>query len=223
VNDHATGRNRPSADPGQPGREATPIAAILAGGAGRRLGGDKAIVELQGVPLIRYPLKSAQAVLDEVVVVAKADTRLPPLPGVVVWLEPERPAHPVIGITQALALAERRAVLVCAGDLPFVTPALLRRIVRADPGRAPAVVACVRGAMMPLLGCYQPSALDLLAPAARGTSAPLRETVAAIEPVLLEVDDPEELFDVNTPDDLLMAAAMLDRQRSRQRGRRVPR
>jgi hypothetical protein len=31
---------------------------------------------------------------------------------------------------------------------------------------------------------------------------------------MLEVDDPEELFDVDSPDDLLLATAMLDRRRA---------
>lgn len=191
-----------------------PIGAILAGGAGRRIGGEKATVELHGQPLIVYPLQAVRQVVKKVAVLAKTGTKLPPLSGVTVWLEPETPRHPLVGITQALALAGGRPVLVCAGDLPFVTPELIRRLVRADAGRAPAVVACARGSMQPLLGCYQPRALDLLADAARAATAPLMETVAAIDPVLLEADDPEELFDVDTPDDLLQAAAMLDRRRA---------
>jgi molybdopterin-guanine dinucleotide biosynthesis protein A len=120
----------------------------------------------------------------------------------------------VVGITQSLALAGGRPVLVCACDMPFVSPELIRRLVKADPGRSPAVVACARGAMQPLLGCYQPRALALLSGAARAATAPLVEMIDAIEPVLLEVDEPEELFDVDTPDDLLQAAAMLDRRRA---------
>jgi molybdopterin-guanine dinucleotide biosynthesis protein A len=151
-------------------------------------------------------------VLNRVAILAKAGTELPPLSGVAVWIEPESPRHPIIGITQALALAGGRPVLVCAGDMPFVTPELIRRLVKADPGRAPAVIACSRGSMQPLLGCYQPRALDRLAAAARTATAPLMETIAAIDPVLLEVGEPEELFDVDTPDDLLLATAMLDRR-----------
>jgi molybdenum cofactor guanylyltransferase len=190
-----------------------PIGVILAGGAGRRLGGDKAIVALHGKPLICYPLEAAQQVLGEVAIVAKADTRLPNLPRVSVWIEPATPRHPLVGITQALALADGRPVLICASDLPFVTPNLIRRLARANPGRAPAVIACSRGAMQPLLGCYQPWALELLGAEARAAASPLRETIAAIDPVMLEVEDPEELFNVNSPDDLLLAAAMLDRRR----------
>ena len=44
---------------------------------------------------------------------------------------------------------------------------------------------------------------------------PLRECIAAIEPATLEVSDPDLLFNVNTPDDLLQAAAMLDTWRAR--------
>jgi molybdenum cofactor guanylyltransferase len=191
-----------------------PIGAILAGGRGRRIGGEKAIVELQGKPLICYPVEAVQQVLRRVAILAKTGTRLPRLPGVAVWIEPENPRHPLVGITQALALSGGRPVLVCAGDLPFVTPELIRRLVKADPGRAPAVVACCEERMQPLLGCYQPRALGVLADAAREGTGRLMDAVAAIEPVLLEVEDPEEVFDVDSPDDLLLATAMLDRRRA---------
>jgi molybdopterin-guanine dinucleotide biosynthesis protein A len=195
-----------------------PIGAIMAGGAGLRIGGQKATVELDGKPLICYPLEAVAQVVSRVAILAKAGTKLPSVSGVAVWIEPESPRHPVVGITQALALAGGRPVLVCAGDLPFVTPELIRRLVRTNPGSSPAVVACAEGRMQPLLGCYQPRALDLLAAAARAASGRLMEIVAGIDPVLLEVDDPEELFDVDTPDDLLQAAAMLDRRRAEAAG-----
>jgi molybdenum cofactor guanylyltransferase len=190
-----------------------PIGAILAGGSGVRIGGDKAIVELQGRPLIRYPLEAVRSVLKDVTILAKADTKLPRLTGVTVWIEPEHPRHPLVGITQALALADGRPVLTCAADLPFVTPSLIRRLAGTNPGRSGAVIACAGGSMQPLLGCYQPTALHLLSLDARTAQRPLRETIGLLDPVLLEVEDPEELFNVNSPDDLLMAAAMLDRRR----------
>lgn len=189
-----------------------PVGAILAGGRGLRIGGEKAIVELHGKALICYPVEAVREVLSRVAILAKTGTRLPALPGVDVWIEPESPRHPLVGITQALALAGGRPVLICAGDLPFVTPALIRRLVRADPGRAPAVVACCEDRMQPLLGCYQPRALELLAGPAREGTGRLIDAVGAINPVTLEVDDPEELFDIDSPDDLLMATAMLDRR-----------
>jgi len=189
-----------------------PIGAILAGGSGRRIGGSKAVVRLNGRPLITYPFEAMTAVLREVVIVAKADTRLPSLPGATVWIELPHARHPLTGIVETLGLADSRPVVVCAADLPFVTPDLIRRIANTDPAPAVAAVACSGGAIQPLLGRYEPSALGLLDPATIDDDTQLVEAVAATDPVLVEVGDPDELFNVNSPDDLLQAAAMLDRR-----------
>lgn len=188
-----------------------PIGVVLAGGSGRRMGGSKATVQLRGRPLISYPLGALQRALREVTVIAKADSELPQMPGVTVWIEPTTPRHPLVGIVQALALAAGRPVVIVAGDLPFVTAELLGDLARSDPGGAPAVIAAWRGEIQPLLGCYQARALDLLHDAALRADMPLRNTIEGIEPRLFELPDPDALFNVNAPDDLLQAAGMLDR------------
>jgi molybdenum cofactor guanylyltransferase len=173
------------------------------------MGGAKATVLLRGRPLISYPLEALSAALVEVVVLAKADTELPSLPGTTVWIESDAMQHPAVGIVQALALAGGRPVLVCAGDLPFVSPALVRELASSDPEPAPAVVASAQGVMQPLLGRYQSRAAHGLR---AGDERPLREQVAELAPRVVEVADPRELFNVNAPEDLLQAAAMLDRR-----------
>jgi molybdopterin-guanine dinucleotide biosynthesis protein A len=197
------------------GRRREPIGAILAGGSGRRIGGSKAIVALHGTPLIAYPLQAMRGALLEVAVVAKADTKLPSLAGATVWIEPNMPRHPLVGIMHALALAEGRPILVCAADLPFVTSELIRALASVHPGAAPAVIAASDGHDQPLLGCYQPEALDRLQRAGFAPDVPVRDCIAALDPLLLEVDDPQLLFNVKSPDDLLQAAAMLDVRRPR--------
>jgi len=142
-----------------------------------------------------------------VVVVAKASTQLPSLAGVTIWIEPEEPRHPLLGIMHALSLADGRPALVCAGDLPFVAPDTIEQLATADPRGAPAVVASAGGQVQPLLGCYQPRTLELVSPE---DEAPLRDVVAGIGARTLEVDV-HELFNVNYPEDLLQAAALLDR------------
>jgi molybdopterin-guanine dinucleotide biosynthesis protein A len=189
-----------------------PIGVILAGGSGRRIGGSKAIVELSGRPLITYPLEALRGALADVAVIAKPDTELPNLPGVTLWIEPEMPRHPVVGIVQSLALAAGRPVLVCGVDLPFVTPALITQIIASDPFDAPAVVPTCEGSMQPLLALYLPAAMTLLGRLAPQSDMPLRDQVAAIHPRLIEVDNPEAFFNVNAPEDLLHAAALLDRR-----------
>jgi molybdopterin-guanine dinucleotide biosynthesis protein A len=168
------------------------------------------MVELRGKPLICYPLDAVQQALADVVIVAKPSTELPSVPGVTVWVEPEAPSHPLLGIVHALSLAEDRPVLVCAGDLPFVTAATIEQLATSDPAGAPAVVAAAGGQTQPLLGCYQRVTLELVSPR---FDRPLRDVVAGIGARTIEVD-PRVLFNVNYPEDLLQAAAILDSPRA---------
>lgn len=188
--------------------ERQPVGVILAGGHGRRLGGDKALVSLAGQPLILRPLAAMRAVLTDVAVVAKPDTALPDLTGIPVWSEPAQPSHPLVGIVHALRLAGGRAVLVCAADLPFVTPATLRKLASADADGAPAVVAAVDGVAQPLLGRYEPGCAALLQTAALEGRVAMRAVVAALGARALELDG-DELLNVNTPEDLRRAEARL--------------
>lgn len=190
------------------GRHSLPIGVVLAGGRGRRLGGGKAVAQLCGRPMISYPLAALEAVLTEVVVVAKAETELPSLPSHTrLWSESESLQHPLVGLRTALELAAGTTVLVCAVDLPLVNPALVRRLALAQPESALAVVASQGDAIQPLLGRYSGRALELLPRADPET--PLRMAVGALEPQRIEVTDPLELFNVNTPADLARAAALL--------------
>ncbi|MGB9184144.1 MAG: molybdenum cofactor guanylyltransferase [Solirubrobacteraceae bacterium] len=188
------------------GPERQPVGVILAGGRGRRLGGDKALVSLAGQALILRPLAAMQAVLTDVAVVAKPDTALPALAGIPVWSEAAEPSHPLVGIVHALALAGGRAVLVCPADLPFVTAASLRALAGADAGTAPAVIAAVDGVAQPLLGRYEPGCAALLEPLAREGRVAMRAAVAQLGARQFELDA-LELFNVNTPEDLRRAEA----------------
>jgi molybdenum cofactor guanylyltransferase len=189
-----------------------PVGVVLAGGAGRRIGGDKATVELAGRPLLYYALDALSGVVADVAVAVKSDTALPPLPsGTGVWVEPDEPSHPLSGIVHALRFAEGRPVLVCAVDQPLVTAGTLRELLAERPAGAHAVVAHADGRLQPLCALYLPRALaDLedFPPDARAT-----DVVAALNPRLAEFEDRDLFLNINTPEDLLYAAGLLDRRR----------
>jgi molybdenum cofactor guanylyltransferase len=201
------------------GLQRRPVGVVLAGGRGQRIGGDKAVVSLAGLPLLSYPVRAMLGALDHVVVVAKPSTVLPALGDVPVWEEPEHPSHPLMGIAEALRRAAGGWVLVCAGDMPFVPVPLLASLASmasmashasADPGGAAAVVAAsAEGALQPLLGCYGPACLEALAEAAREAVAPARAVVEALGPIVVPVSDPRALFNVNSAEDLREAEALL--------------
>ena len=184
------------------------IGAVLAGGGGRRIGGDKAMVELEGRPLVHYPLNVLRAVLDEVAVVAKQSTVLPGLDvEIAIWLEPEEPRHPLAGVVHALRCARGQPVVVVAGDMPFVTRGLVAALARERSRGAAAVVPRAGGRLQPLCARYEPRALGALAGC--DLTAPLSDAVGALDPRILEWPDEEPFFTVNSPEDILQAAALL--------------
>jgi molybdopterin-guanine dinucleotide biosynthesis protein A len=189
-----------------------PLGVVLAGGQGKRMGASKATVKLAGRPLISYALEAVWRALGNVAVVAKRHSELPALPGVPLWIEPDEPCHPLTGIVHALRQGQDRPVLVCAVDLPLVSPELIRAIAGTDPGAA-AVVARHGARLQPTLARYGPAALSRLAAALGGEpGCPLTDTVRSISPKIVEVASPDALFNVNSPADLLKAAALLERR-----------
>ena len=202
------------------------IGVLLAGGLGRRLvdGVDapsKAAVELAGRPLAAYPLAALAAVCDRLVVVCKRDTRLPRLPGTERWDEPDEPRHPLTGIVHALERAGA-PVLVCAADMPSVTPDAMRSILTAasaatgGASAAPsAIVAATDGVLQPTLGLYLPWALATLR--AAPADAPLTRTVEALAPVRVALPG-RVTRSVNTPEDLYAAEALLRLETARAEG-----
>jgi molybdenum cofactor guanylyltransferase len=184
------------------------IAAVLAGGAGRRMGGAKALAPLGGAPLAARPVAAARAAGLEPVLVAKADTALPAL-GVPVWLEPDRPRHPLCGVVAALERAGA-PILAIACDQPWLSPGALGALAGAPD--APVALAALPGPPEPFPGRYAPAALPALREAL-AREAPLRATLAALAPLGVDLrpwGDPARLLaSVNTPDALAAAEAEL--------------
>jgi len=190
------------------------IVAVLAGGGGRRLGGEKPLAVLGGGPLIERPLAAAREAGLEAIVVAKRSTRLPPLAEPVLY-EPERPRHPLCGVIAALELAARRspapAVVTLACDMPFLTGALLGWLASLDG----VAMAEVGGRPQPLLARCLPEQLPILR-AALGEQRSLRAAIGALSPRIVDerelsrFGDPERLcFNVNDADDLRLAEGWL--------------
>jgi molybdenum cofactor guanylyltransferase len=181
------------------------IGAVLAGGAGRRLGrGSKPGALLGGRPLIEYPLAALAGVCERLAVVCKRATHVPELPGTERWDEPDEPRHPLTGIVHALETAGA-PVLVCAADMPFVTADACRTLMQGAGG-SPAVVATAAGVLQPTFGLYAPAALDELREAPPDT--PLTRTIEALGPARVALP-PALVRSVNTPEELAEAEALL--------------
>jgi molybdenum cofactor guanylyltransferase len=196
------------------------IVAVLAGGRGERIGGEKPTRTLAGRALIDYPLAAAREARLETVVVAKRDTRLPPGLDARLICEPDEPRHPLAGALAALEQAaasssERSApapVVLVGCDMPFLTGALLGWLAAAHDG---AVLFELDGRRQPLPGRCLARHVPLLRDAL-AARAPLREALAALSPEVVDerelarFGDPRRLcFSVNRSEDLATAQRWL--------------
>ncbi|MFQ5744131.1 MAG: molybdenum cofactor guanylyltransferase [Acidobacteriota bacterium] len=201
--------------PAVSGREmqrATPIGALLAGGRSRRMGQPKATMELAGRPLAWWAARSLAAVADTPVQVGG-----PPLPdlGWPCWPDLRSHEGPAAGLETALARA-RSAVVTSAIDTPFISPALLRRALRAVRNGALAAVPHWRDRWHPLCAAYAPDMLvrlrDWLDAGNTDLQGLLRQTPVwrLGTATLLAFGDPDLLLlNVNGRDDLAWAEAAL--------------
>jgi molybdopterin-guanine dinucleotide biosynthesis protein A len=189
------------------------IVAVLAGGRGSRLGGDKARAVLGGRALITYPLAAAREARLEAVVVAKRSSRLPSLAGRLRY-EPELPEHPLCGVVRALEYAEERGAggaVLLACDMPLVSAGLLRWMAEL-PGAA---MISLGGRAQPALARVDCSHLSRLR-AALLSQQSMTSAIVALQPRIVDERDlqrfgrPEELcFNVNRPEDLQRAGLLL--------------
>jgi molybdenum cofactor guanylyltransferase len=190
------------------------ILAILAGGRGERLGGEKAMAQLGGRALIEHPLHAARGARLETVVIAKRSSTLPPLEERVLH-EPDTPRHPLCGVIAALDFAATRtpapAVLLLACDMPFVTSELLGWLA----GLEGSVMAVEGGRAQPLLARCLPTQLPVLREALDARRS-LRASFAELAPRLVDkrelarFGDPARLcFNVNDGDELALAESWL--------------
>jgi molybdopterin-guanine dinucleotide biosynthesis protein A len=126
-------------------------AAVLAGGASRRMGRDKATLAVGGVALAAGVLAAAAEVADPVVLLAPEGH---PARGLGARVVTDPGEGPLAALAAALAALDADHVLVLAGDHPGLAVELLARLVALAPeGEA---VACRRGPRLePLVAVYR--------------------------------------------------------------------
>jgi len=192
------------------GRLALVSAAVLLGGASRRMGRDKARIELDGVALATRTARLLEALFEDVLLVGGDPP--PEAPGRRVP-DVEGPRSALRGLVSALAAARTERVLVVSTDLPLLTADLVLGLV-CHPEAEVVVPRSAKGSH-PLCAVY---AREAVLPAARSRLASgdlaLRDLVAGLDTAWLEgaslrALDPEgaSLLNVNTEADLAAARA----------------
>jgi molybdenum cofactor guanylyltransferase len=131
------------------------------------------------------------------------------------WVQEDPPGSgPVAGLRRGLATAAAPWLVLLAADLPFLTAAHIRELLRAgghaagDPDLRPGVASTdTTGQPQWLTSCWQTSPLRAALTAYSGDS--LRGVLASLNPAAIRLavpaGDPPPWLDCDTPDDLATA------------------
>ncbi len=168
--------------------------AVLAGGQSRRFGQPKALFEFRGQPLLYHVLDALEEVCAERLVVARVETPLPPLPPPVrLAFDEFTPQHPLSGILTALKQAAHEWVFLCAVDMPFLKPALIRWMFETfHDVSAEVIVPECGGRLQPLHALYRRDAYENLLPFLQGEPIPSLQNILRTPALKVRLLSPAE-------------------------------
>ncbi len=180
--------------------------AVLAGGKSTRMGRDKALLEVDGKPLLLHAVERARPHVRELLVVGD------PRKYGHVWPEvvpDEIPGMgPLGGIVTALGSARFDRLLVLAVDVPGVNADLLERLVRELPDDADALVPRHNGMLEPLVAAYHRRCLPAFMQCMMRGQLSMHGALGLVNTAYLDIAPggngwPEDLFrNLNSPSDL---------------------
>lgn len=176
---------------------------LLAGGRSRRMGRDKALLELQGEPLAKRVETVLRELCTKVIVAGdRPDLARPDLP----CLPDLFPGSPLGGLYTALKHVDTPYIFAAACDLAWPDAALARAIIARGRGSDAAVIRSAAG-WEPLFalygkGCLEPMRQQLQAGNYRIYDLFERVRVTTLDAAELPSGWGRSLVNLNTPDDL---------------------
>ncbi len=201
----------------------TPLGVILAGGLATRMGGgDKGLLELGGRPILTHVIDRLAPQVGALALNANGDPARFASYGLPVVADSIQGfAGPLAGVLAGLDWAADQgaeAIVTAAADTPFFPRDLVARLVAACDGQAhPLVLAATpdpkRGQVRhPTFGLWPVALRDDLRAALGGG---LRKVVLWTDAhtgreVVFDAGPPDPFFNVNTPEDLTEARAILE-------------
>ena len=201
-----------------------PAGVILAGGRSSRMGGRrKALLELNGQPLLSHISSRLQSYVEPLILSCENETGefdsfdlkqvADLLPGF---------RGPLMGLYSALQyLSERgqnNGLILCPCDAPFIPDNLVSVLLDAVEGEnKPVAVVSYQGVLQPTFSLWQNQHLAVVRETvvSKGFGG-LKHLLKSLphEIVEWETTEPSPFFNVNTPEELKSAAVWLDRMQA---------
>jgi FdhD protein len=192
-------------------------AVILAGGRSSRMGGgDKGLLTLGGHSMLEHVVAALRPQTSALMLNSNSGADLFTALGLEVHADalPGR-LGPLAGIHTAMLWARAQgadAVLTVPGDCPFLPANLVQKLTAARR-RNEAAIAASNGQTHPVVGLWPCTLAEHLEAALQGGMRRVRDFLAEIPHVNVEfpASEPDPFWNVNTPEDLQRAQALLTR------------
>ncbi|MBD2090042.1 molybdenum cofactor guanylyltransferase [Microcoleus sp. FACHB-1515] len=186
-------------------------AIVLAGGQSSRMGQDKALLDVDGVPLLRRVYEVAAKCAPIVYVVTPWPERYRSLALGCIWLtetplpHETTPHGPLVGFAQGLAQVETDWVLLLACDLPRLQADVIQGWMAHLPEdrSIAAVLHHSKKGWEPLCGFYRRSCLPALEKYIAEGRRSFQGWLTTQTVLALPLAESDMLFNCNTPDDLV--------------------
>jgi molybdopterin-guanine dinucleotide biosynthesis protein A len=182
-------------------------------------GSRKALLELNGRPLLAHVIDRLQAHLDPLMLSCDSETSefesfgLPLVPDLLPGFR-----GPLTGLCSALQYladkGQQNSLVLCPCDAPFIPHNLVQTLLDADQeNEKPVVVISYQGVLQPTFSMWHTHHLPAIHEAVvkRGDGG-LRYMLKSLPHTVVEwaPAEPSPFFNINTPNDLKTAATLLD-------------
>jgi molybdopterin-guanine dinucleotide biosynthesis protein A len=189
------------------------LGAILAGGRSTRMGADKSLLEVKGLPLISHVARVMTSIFRDVVVVSDSPEKYRFLELEVIP-DTYKGAGPLGGIHAALNHSTTDAAFISSCDTPLVSRAFIEYIL-ATNASSKASIPLHDGILQPLCGLYHTSLLPIVTKNLQSGKFKVTDFLQEIDFSTVEVNrglsfySPNLFYNVNDAEDLLQLHDLL--------------
>lgn len=184
---------------------------IQAGGESTRMGKDKALIPIQGMPMIEYIIRQIEDLGDELIIITNEPENYQQF-GLPTYSDVIPNWGALGGLYSAIFHSSKEVCLILACDMPFVNRSLMEYIISLSPGYDAVIPRLDKQFSEPFRAVYRKSCLE---PIKSSIEAGKRRVNSFFDQVDIRFVDGEEIakfdpdaitfFNVNTPEELVEA------------------